>query len=153
MALGDAHFLQDRFAEARDLYFSARGKGGVPADEVVYKMAVCSRRLGRWEEAERQFTELVTHFPGSLRLEEATRHLAWKDRFFSIQVGIYRVRQNAEREAERMKLLDSRVQSVGEGKDRLWRVTVGRYATYTEAQKEMAALRGRQQIQDALIVP
>jgi hypothetical protein len=52
-----------------------------------------------------------------------------------------------------MKLLDSRVQSVGEGKDRLWRVTVGRYATYAEAQKEMAALRGKQQIQDALIVP
>jgi tetratricopeptide (TPR) repeat protein len=155
MALGDAHFLQDRFAEAHDVYFSARGKGGVPADEVVYKMAVCSRRLGRWEEAERQFTEVVTHFPGSQRMEEATRHLAWKDRFFSIQVGIFRVRQNADGEADRMRAagLDARAQAVGAGEDRLWRVTVGKYATYAEAKREMATLRGRQQITDALIVP
>ncbi len=167
MAIGNCFFIQDRYEEAEESYLSARGSGGVPADEVLYKSALCARRLGRWEEADRRLREVVDHFPGGHRARAARLHLAWTDRHFAIQAGMFRVKQNAESRAAEIRKtgLEPTVQTIGatDGMgpagavgargETLFRVSVGRYRDYAAAKREMAALRQKGVLTDALIIP
>lgn len=155
MGIGDAYFLQDLYEEAEGAYLSARGLGGVPTDEVLYKAALAARRLGEWDVAETRFKQIVHQFPDGRRVEDARRQLDQPEDFFSIAAGTFQVRENANRRADAIRSagLETRLQEVPAGSGTLYRVCVGRYTDYYLAQQEMAALRQKGVISEGRIVP
>lgn len=155
MAIGDALFLQDRYEEAEKAYVSARGAGGVPADEILYKAGLCARRLGWWEDADRRFGEVVEKYPHGSRVGEARGAMEETDHFFSIATGTFRVRKNADRKAEALSAagLEPHLQQVSSPAGVLWRVCVGKYPDYRAAKEEMARLSQKGVIPEGHIVP
>lgn len=155
MGIGDALFQQDRYDAAEKAYLSARGSGGVPTDEILYKSALCARRGGRWDDAERRFQEISHTYPNGTRAVEARRNLEGKDRFFSIQTGTFRVRSNADKKLKAMETagLETRIQPVSSRAGTLYRVCVGRYPDYGAAKQDLASLRQKGVITDARIIP
>lgn len=156
MGIGDAYFLQDRYEEAEQAYLAARGSGGVPTDEVLYKSALCARRLGDWRESNQRFAEIVRTYPHGRRAAQAQAALdEGKEPFFTIQTGTFRVRENADEKAKTMRSagLETHLQQVSSPQGTLYRVCVGKYTDYRLAKEEMASLRQRGVISEGRIIP
>lgn len=155
LALGNSYFVEDRYDEAEQAYLAARASPGIPADEALFKAALCARRLGDWAEAERRLREIVEKHPTGPRAETARQHLDWTDRHFAIQAGMFKMKKNADSRAAEMRKtgLEPRVQTVGASGERLYRVSVGRFSDYAEAKRQMDALRAKGVLTDALIIP
>lgn len=156
MGIGDAFFMQDRYEEAEDAYLSAKGSGGVPTDEVLYKAALCAQRLGRWRDADQRFTEIVQTYPQGQRHPQAKRAVEeGQGHFFTIQTGTFRVRENADRKAEAMQSagLETHLREVPSPEGTLYRVCVGKYDDYRDAKEDLDSLRQKGVISEGRIIP
>ena len=155
-AIGDALLLQDRFEDAEKAYLSARGAGGVRTDEILFQGALCAQRLGRWKEADDRLREILEKYPDGSVAAAADRVLARnRERYFSIQTGMFRVKDNADRSARAIRSagLEPRVQTVGSPGQPLYRVCFGKFKDYREAKEEMSNLKRKGIITTALIIP
>ncbi|MCZ6689440.1 MAG: SPOR domain-containing protein [Planctomycetota bacterium] len=155
-AIGDALLQQDRFEDAEKAYLSARGAGGVPTDEILFQSALCAQRLGRWKEADGRLREILEKYPDATAAPAAERVLARnRERYFSIQTGMFRVKDNADRSARAIRSagLEPRVQPVGSPGQPLYRVCFGKFKDYREAKQEMSNLKRKGIISTALIIP
>ncbi|MCZ6602512.1 MAG: SPOR domain-containing protein, partial [Planctomycetota bacterium] len=133
-----------------------RGAGGVPTDEILFKSALCAQRLGRWKEADGRLREILENYPGGSAAAEADRILSRnRERYFSIQTGMFRVKDNADRSARAIRSagLEPRVQTVGSPGQPFYRVCFGRFKDYREAKQEMSDLKRKGIISTALIIP
>jgi TolA-binding protein len=124
-----------------------------PADDVQYAYAVCLQRLGQWDAARRELAAILHTYPNSDIAEAARRRFRWPQDSFSIQCGAFSKVDNAnarvtELQQAGLAAKTAFLESDGGG---LWRVYVGQYPTYAEAQ---AALPGvRSVVPGALIAP
>ena len=106
---------------------------GLPADYILYRLGVSLQRLGKWGEADDCFAELVSKYPQSSLAADARRR--FQTTYFTVQVGAFADRANAQKTADRLRAEGYPVTlsvSVAAGKT-LHTVCAGRYATYREA--------------------
>lgn len=137
-------------------YFSDAMKGlpeKPPADLVRFRYGVCLQRLGRWDEARRQFGIILQRYPSSDLAEHAKRMYEWRGDYFSIQCGAYQDGRAAAQLANKLKRagLDARVESRGRLGQSLQYVLVGQYPTYVLADSALGAVR--RHVSGAVIAP
>jgi tetratricopeptide (TPR) repeat protein len=125
---------------------------GPALDEIVYRYGVALQRVGRWNEAGRQFAKIVRDYRGSPFQIDAQRKLAWSSQYFSIQTGAFSDRGFAKREERTLREqgLDARTIPDRSGGS-LWKVHVGKFATYDGAQSTLSSLRPIRS--EAFIIP
>lgn len=124
-----------------------------PRDTVLWRLGLCYERLGRWSEAQNCFRELVSKYPSSSYGDGATRRIRLAAENFAIQCGSFTQPENAANlrlQLQRQNLAAYTNREQGPNGVR-YIVLVGKYSTYTEAQRNLAVVRA--QAQDAIIWP
>lgn len=124
-----------------------------PTDLILYRYGVCLQRLGRWKDARQRFSRLLDQFASSPRADAARRLALWPNDAFSIQCGAFGRVDNANAVAGtlRKRGLSPETVYLDLGGTPMWRVIVGRYATYAEARADLARVRAIEPT--ALVVP
>lgn len=115
-----------------------------PQDAVLYRLGLCWERLGRWAEAIRPYEQLVARFPASRYSDHARRRIVLRPTHFAVQCGVFAQRPNADafvRELSAKGITAYVFTEQRRGKP-AHVVLVGRYATYSEARRELARVMG-----------
>lgn len=116
---------------------------GLPVDAVMYRLAVSLQRLGQWTEADELLAKLITEHPAS------SWAAAGRGRFqaagFTIQVGAFADRRNAEAMADKVRAegLPVAMGVAAVGGKTLHTVRVGKFKTYREAADAANDLRAK----------
>ena len=105
IGLAETYFALERYSEAIYLYKTALAKyqSEIPADEALYRIGVGQQRLGNWQEASEAFTTLVKKYPSSDKAKDAARRIRLPGNFYSIQVGAFTNKSNADALASRLQ--------------------------------------------------
>lgn len=114
-----------------------------PKDEILYAAGIALRRVGRWDDAARQFAEILLRYRDRPIAREAIKQARWRHAYYSIQLGAFR---DADHAAEAVHNWRSRnVDAVQENMPRqgeaLWIVRAGHYRSYIEAVDGLKRIR------------
>lgn len=149
VAGGDIAYDGGDMALAENLYRQALEEipqGAKPSDHARYRLGCVLQRQGRWEEADVQFDRVVHFFGDSevgISAGRRTHSRAW-----TIQTGAFRKRTLAERMvkplAAALKIRPVSVNAALDAGRPLFRVQVGRFATYEQAMGLLEAVREQQ---------
>ncbi len=71
MAMADRLFDRGAYADAQAEYVALKGVEGVPADELLYRLAECARATGEKVSARAQYSELIAKYPLSRHITRA----------------------------------------------------------------------------------
>jgi len=136
LALGDLAWDADDMPAASDKYATAIvniNSSAPPADHAAYRLGCALQRLGRWQEADVQFSRVAELFAGGELASRAGRRMHC--RAWTIQAGAFDNKSRAEAAARELvsRNLPASVQpTMGEGK-LLFVVQVGRYSNHEQA--------------------
>lgn len=151
----DSQSLQDYSTSAAEHYREAvKGLPEGPAKaEVYWRFGVALRRSGQWDEARLYFARVSDGYPHSPYAQAAKKQLAWSDRWFSIQCGVYRQLNNAMQQKQRLLMagLPARQLMLPVGGEPQYVVLVGQYPTYRDAKVDLS--RVRMTVKDAIVLP
>lgn len=136
VALGDlAYDVQDMaLAENKYRQALAHAEEGVePSGHAHYRLGSVLQRQGRWREADAEFNSVMHHWPDSaLGAASAakTHSTAW-----TLQAGSFRDKRRADAEARRLRAKgwSASVRPSTIKNQLVFRVQIGRYATYEQA--------------------
>jgi tetratricopeptide (TPR) repeat protein len=136
LALGDMAWDGDDMPTAAAMYgtvLDTVDRSGSPADHAGYRLGCVLQRLGRWDDADLQFSRVMELFPGTELAARAGRRI--HGRAWTVQVGAFEGRKRAEdavKELTNKGIQAAAVPMITEGKP-AFLVQVGRYATYDQA--------------------
>ena len=144
LALGDLAWDREDIPSAEGFYLKATdnlNRGERPVDHAYYRLGCVLQRLGRWEEADRQFSLLVEQFSGSELAALGGRRMHARD--WTIQAGAFERKSRAEAVA---KELQSRgqtasIQPVASDKRMVFVVQAGHYPTYEQAMEVLPGVK------------
>lgn len=147
IVLGDAAYDTEKMALAEQRYLLALRdvpRGGRDGQYAMFRLGCAMQRQGKWAEADRRFDRLIYVFPKSplaAPSKQKVRSVAW-----TVRVGVYRKRADAERSAAKLRARKSAaaVRPVRRDGQLLFVVQVGRYQTYEEAAGALENVRGLQ---------
>ncbi len=71
MAMADRLFDRGAYADAKKEYLALKGAQGLAEDELLYRLAECSRELGEKAAARAQYGDLINRFPVSRYVAQA----------------------------------------------------------------------------------
>lgn len=145
LGIADSYYLEGRFDMAGQYYerllrsFSATGY----ASMAYLRLGVSQQRQGKWQEAESSFYKLIRDYPLSLEAAEAKACLRKKADFFSVQVGAFSRKVNADRLCSKLKKkgYDVRVEKSYMKDALIYLVKVGKFNTRFQAQQKAAKLK------------
>lgn len=145
-ALGVLYFEDEHWDVAARLFIAAleRMPEAPPRDALLYRVALCQERSGRWREARGRFEQVAARYAGGTYGTLAQRRLALGADHYAIQCGVFGQRQNAERLVEDLgrRGLRTYVRAEQRGGDSFHIVLEGRYETYAAAKLALARVRG-----------
>jgi outer membrane protein assembly factor BamD (BamD/ComL family) len=114
----------------------------------LYRIGICQQRLGRFEQADRNFAAVKQDFPGSVPAKRAAEHIG--ARAFYVQVGAYADAANADKIAASLQSQGYRAaRAAGPGSRQ--EVRVGPAFNYADAKTLLARLQPA--YKDAMIEP
>ena len=137
MALGDSWRIAGEDERALSIYESLLRDPSSKAlrPQIRFSIAKAQRRLGRWESSKQTLSSLVQKTPSLGEAREAQRILQKSEFHFSIQVGAFASRANANRlRAELSRRgYETQIRRTSTQGRILHRVRVGRFASQQEA--------------------
>ena len=145
VALANLEYEEGHDTVAVNLYKRAlaRDLGEVPVDAVLFRLAVGLQRLGHWREADDTFARLINKY-GESELHAAARQ-RFQASFFTVQVGAFVDRRNAQSLADKLRAEKWPVAvglAVATDKT-LHIVSVGQYRTYLDARAVAEKLKAK----------
>ncbi|MGA2265959.1 MAG: SPOR domain-containing protein [Phycisphaerae bacterium] len=144
LALGDLAWDGDDMPTAAAMYgtvLDTVDRSSSPADHAGYRLGCVLQRLGRWEDADLQFSRVMELFPGTELEARADRRI--HGRAWTVQVGAFENRKHAEdvvKELANKSIQADVVPMMNEGKP-AFMVQAGRYATYEQAAAALAPVK------------
>jgi tetratricopeptide (TPR) repeat protein len=144
LALGDLAWDRDDMPTAADMYgvvLENMNRSTSPADHAGYRRGCVLQRLGRWEEADLQFSRVMELFSGTELAARSSRRI--HGRVWTIQVGAFDGKSSAEavvRELADEGLQAAAVPTTGQGR-LTFVVQAGRYATYEQATAALPSVK------------
>jgi TolA-binding protein len=119
--------------------FSGNGYSSI----AYLKLGESQRKQGKWNEAQESFSIVVRDYPFSLEAETAKEYLQKEEPFYTIQIGVFSKKENAQRLAKilKEKRYDASLEKSYK-KDRLvYKVNIGHFNTKEQAEEEASQLR------------
>ena len=144
LALGDLAWDAEDMAASAEMYRTAvdnMDAGVTPADHAAYRLGCALQRLGRWQEADLQFSRVMELFPGTVLGSRAARRV--HGRAWAIQVAAFGDRAHAE--ALVRGLAERGVQAAAsamlEDDKPVFVVQTGRFSTWEQATSALPSLK------------
>ncbi len=138
MSAADSYYLEGNFDEAFARYrkFLLDYTASNSASVANFRLGVCARKKGRWDEANYYFQKVQAGYPLSIEAKQAIELLSQAEAYFSVQIGSFRNEDNAAALVADLKNkgYDVYIISPKEKGDNFYRVRVGRFSTKSEAQ-------------------
>jgi tetratricopeptide (TPR) repeat protein len=145
LSLADSYYLAGKFETAEEYYKKLLDDfpDTAYASIAYLRLGETQRKLGAWKDSSESFRKVTDDYPFSLEADSAKDYLRKEEHFFTIQVGVFAKKGNAQRIST---LLNEKgyVASAEKfySKDKLmYRVTVGNFESEAEAEKEAARLK------------
>ena len=144
LALGDLAWDAEDMPTAADRYRTAVDNMNAsvrPADHAAYRLGCALQRLGRWEDADLQFSRVMELFPSEELAERSARRIHGQS--WTIQIAAFDDRARAE--AAVKELADQGVRAdvspaMGRGKP-VFVVQSGRFATWEQATAALPSIK------------
>ncbi len=154
--LGDTACAAGEYDLAASVYqelLSDARKWGDEA-ELLFKLGIVRQRQGRWGEADSLFEQVRNRFPRSVFARRAAEQLA-VPRYFSLQVGAFRDRRNAEEKKAALERKGHRAEvcRLNRHGRPFWCVRIGSFQTREQAIRFKSRMRSDPDIARADIVP
>ena len=111
--------------------------------QVIFRLGQVQRGLGLWDRAKDSLQSVVTQAPKSPEAAQAKELLEKEDFYFSVQVGAFSSKANAQRlkaELDRRGLNAEVSEALMQGRQ-FYRVRIGRFGSRQEAQQQEQRLR------------
>lgn len=145
LGIADSYYLEGKFDKAEEycIRLLKNFPGTGYASIACLRMGESQRKQGKWEKADSSFYKVVRDYPFSLEERVARAYLKKKTDFFSIQIGAFSKKGNAQKLSKllRKKGYDGYIVKSYK-KDRLiYRVRVGKFGTRKRADDEAAKLK------------
>jgi tetratricopeptide (TPR) repeat protein len=145
LGIADSYYLQKQYDRAEEYYKKVIGDfSGNGYSSIAYlKLGESQRKQGKWNEAQESFSIVVRDYPFSLEAETAKEYLQKEEPFYTIQIGVFSKKENAQRLAKilKEKRYDASLEKSYK-KDRLvYKVNIGHFNTKEQAEEEASQLR------------
>jgi tetratricopeptide (TPR) repeat protein len=150
--IGDAAFVEDRFADAIAAYQRALDKRCPDAriDYVLYRLAVAHQRAGEWALGRSCYETLLRDYPRSPLALRAKERLSWPNQGYYLQIAALPDEARARSVSDFLLTRGIPAKVVkGGAPDAPWLVWIGGYTRYSEARgamPEIARLCGREPV-------
>jgi len=131
------------------------GPQAPPMDVLLFRLGQCYERVGRWVQARRPYQRILEEYPQSSLVPQARRRLALAADHFAVQCGVFSDRRNAQALCEELRRAgfspqirtEARAGRYGDAPSSvasglMYVVLVGEFATYEEAERELARVKG-----------
>lgn len=157
IGIGDSYFLEENLNAAIKIYEDTltRFHNDKNAPLVYHRLAMCHKKAGSGAKAAGYFNKLREAAPSSFEarmthdLDERPTGTVKHSKpipgewYFSVQVGSFRNKTNAERLADKLsrKNYESFVEAAKDSGETLYRVKVGRYSQKEDAKKTASRLK------------
>lgn len=145
LGIADSYYLEGRFDKAEEYYLRLlKGFPDTGYSSMAYlRLGESQRRQGEWKEANASFYKIVRDFPFSLEATAAKGYLEKEQAYFSIQVGAFSKRDNAQKLTRllRKKGFDAFMEKSYKADRLIYRVRVGKFDTSQAVEKEAAKLK------------
>lgn len=146
LALGDSWMGAGRPERALAVYGKVirERRAGDLAPQALSRLGKAQRELGLWQEARSSLEQVTRAAPDSAEAAQAREMLGREDFFFTVQVGSFVTRPNADRLAQELQRRGYPAEvseAVMDGKI-FHRVRIGRFAKRSEAEDEARRLSG-----------
>jgi len=137
LTVADSYYLGKEFTKAEKYYKKMlMTSKGVDYSSLAYlRLGKSLQKQGRFKEAHSNFSKIIRDYPFSLEVSEAKASLRKKVESFSVQVGVFAKKENAQRIATSLKSkgYDAYTEKTYE-KDRLiYRVKAGTFSSRERA--------------------
>lgn len=146
LALGDSWMGAGQPERALEVYEKILSGGGAGdlAPQALFRLGKVQRELGLWPEARASLAQAARAAPDSAEAAQAREILGRDDFFFTVQVGSFVTRPNADRLAQELQRRGYRaeVSEAVMGGKLFHRVRIGRFAKRSEAEDEARRLSG-----------
>ena len=143
-SLGNLEMLAGNYAVAAEHLRNAAqmAKKEEHRRRIEYRLALSLQKDGEFAEARKIFERLRQSDPDSKISRESTHRLSKPD-FFTVQVGAYGKRQNAEAQRQQLKRggFAARVEPLVTDSSTFYRVWIGRFTTRRHALREQRRIR------------
>lgn len=158
LGMGDSYFLEGNITEAEKSYEAMLSgfRGDKNAALIYYRIGCCYRKSGLNDRADYYFNKSGTLAPlsfesrmipkpGYCEVALTKEPLPSRDGRFSVQVGSFKSRENAEKLNRKLagEGYESFVDNSSAAGDGMYRVKIGRFTSKNEADSTAAALRSR----------
>lgn len=145
LGIADSFYLEGSFKKAEEYYIRLlKSFSGTDCASIVYLgLGKSQRKQGKWQEAKSSFYKVVRDFPLSLEAETAKDYLRKKRGYFSIQVGAFSRKGNAQKLSKLLKKkgYNAYIEKIYKRDRLIYRVKVGKFDTKKGAQREAAKLK------------
>lgn len=144
LALGDLAWDAEDMPTAGEMYRTAvdnMDPSVRPADHATYRLGCTYQRLGRWQEADVQFSRVIELFGGEELAERSARRI--HGRSWAIQVAAFNDRAGAEAVVKELAGQGVRADvapTMGKGRP-LFVVQTGRFTTWEQATAALPSLK------------
>ena len=145
LSIADSYYLEERYPMAEEYY--TRLLRTYPQSDYAsisyLRLGISQRGQGKWQEAKSSFYRVVNDYSLSFETEEARSYLEKKAPSFSVQVGAFSKRENAERLSGNLekKGYSVFVEKSYEKDKLIYRVKVGRFDTKNGVENEAMKLK------------
>ncbi len=145
LALGDAYLAAGEPQKALEIYqkLLSDQRAEPLKPQVNFRLGQAQRELGLWDKAKESLQSVAAQAPKSSEAAQAKDLLEKEDFYFSVQVGAFSSKGNAQRlkaEMERRGISAEVSEALMQGR-RFYRVRVGRFGSRQEAQQQEQRLR------------
>jgi tetratricopeptide (TPR) repeat protein len=146
VVLGVLYFEDENWLAAAQVLTeaAARMPTAPPLDAVLFRLAMCHERLGRWEGALPPCRRIAAELPRSPYADDAARRLQLRASCFAVQCGVFTRADNASALVARLGQVGFKpyVRQEPRGGNTYHVVLEGRYASYAQALQALAHVKG-----------
>lgn len=142
-ALGDCDYQEGKFASAAAKYRKAAVTEGTQRARILYQMGMCYNRIGKLRDAKSCFEKTYDEYPNTQYAELAREKLKFTGSAFSVQVGAFDRKENAEALRSRlaMRNFSPHIQIINRGGKTLYCVRVGHFEVWKQADEASKKLK------------
>jgi tetratricopeptide (TPR) repeat protein len=145
LGIADSYFLEGTFDKTEG-YYKELLKEFPKTDyaaSAYFRLGLSQRNQGKWQEAGISLNKVIRDYPLSPEAEEAGGLLEKKTVYFTIQIGAFSKKENAQRLSKQLnrKGYDAQVEKVYKNDKQLYCVKIGNFNTEKDAEREAAKLK------------
>ncbi|MFC1806860.1 SPOR domain-containing protein [Candidatus Omnitrophota bacterium] len=145
LGIADSYFIEGNFQKSEEYYRKLlRENSSTGYASIAYlRLGESQLKQGKWQESEESFSKILRDYPLSLEVDDAKKYLKRDISYFTIQVGAFSKRTNADKCVRTLsKKGHSAYVEKGYRKDKLlYRVKIGQFNTKEEANRMASKLK------------